>query len=253
MNELAELLRVAERAAVIAGDVIMPLYESALTVELKADRTPVTIADRVAEEAIRAFLERECPAHGILGEEFPEKAGDGRHRWILDPIDGTKSFIHHVPLFGTLVALEVDTVPVVGVIACHAVGETVSAAKGLGTRLNGMPVRVSTTTSLAGATISTTSYSRFRIDHPAGFERLVATGAMLRTWGDCYGYLLVAAGRIDGMLDPEMNLWDAAALYPVLTEAGGRMTTWTGEDRVGGSVVASNGVLHDALLAAVNA
>src|SRR5690349_16778621 len=108
MSELAELLDIARRAALVARDVIMPLYEAGTSVELKADRTPVTAADRGAEEAIRSFLAKECPAHGVLGEEFGETPGDGRHRWILDPIDGTKSFIHHVPLFGTLIALERD-------------------------------------------------------------------------------------------------------------------------------------------------
>lgn len=250
MSELSELLAVARRAAEIAGEVIMPLYQAGISVELKADRTPVTAADRGAEEAIRAFLERECPAHGILGEEFGEKPGDGRHRWILDPIDGTKSFIHHVPLFGTLVALERDGKPVAGVIACHAAGETAYAARGLGAFLNGQPARVSEVTTLAEATVSMTSYSRLSRLYPAGFQKVVYGSGLARAWGDCYGYLMVASGRADVMLDPEMSIWDAAALYPVITEAGGRMTTWEGEDRVGDSVIATNGLLHDEVAAA---
>lgn len=247
-GELSELLSIARRAAEVARDVIMPLYESALTVELKADRTPVTIADRGAEEALHAFLGRECPGHGILGEEFGETAGDGRYRWILDPIDGTKSFIHHVPLFGTLIALERNGVPVVGVIACHAVGETISAAKGEGAWLNGVQVRVSGTASIDAATVSMTSASRMFGGHPKTFAELTERSGLMRGWGDCYGYLMVAAGRADVMLDPEMSIWDAAALYPVITEAGGRMTTWAGVDGVGDSVAASNGLLHDELL-----
>lgn len=247
--DLAELLRIAREAARIAGEVIMPLYDARLTVELKADRTPVTIADRSAEEAIRRFLERECPGHGILGEEFGEDAGDGRHRWILDPIDGTKSFIHHVPLFGTLVALERDGEPVVGVIACHAAGETVYAAKGFGAFVNDVPARVSEVATAADATMVMTSFARIAESKPAAFDRLLRNHGMLRAWGDCYGYLMVATGRAEAMLDPEMAIWDAAALYPVVTEAGGRMTTWEGEDRVGESVVASNGQIHDELLA----
>ncbi len=250
-RDLAELLLVAREAARIAGEVIMPLYESGVSVELKADRTPVTAADRGAEEAIRRFLERECPSHGILGEEMGSKEGDGRHRWILDPIDGTKSFIHHVPLFGTLVALERDGEPVVGVIACHAAGETAWAARGLGAFLNGQPARVSATASLSEATVSTTSYKRMLEGWPAGFRALCREAGLLRAWGDCYGYLMVAAGRADVMLDPEMSIWDAAALYPVITEAGGRMTTWSGEAKVGDSVVASNGLLHAQVLAAL--
>lgn len=230
----------------------MPVYRSEFSVETKADRTPVTVADRRAEEAVRRFLQAECPGHGILGEEFGETPGDGRHRWVLDPIDGTKSFIHRVPLFGTLIALERDGVPVVGVIACHAAGETAWGATGLGAYLNGERVRVSETASLAEATVNTTSYSRLAKDHPEGFGRLVASGALLRTWGDCYGYLLVASGRADAMLDPEMNLWDVAALYPIISEAGGRITCWDGSPGPGGSSIATNGVLHESVLQAVH-
>ena len=253
MAELGELLAIALRAAVIAGEVIMPLYSSGTTVELKADRTPVTEADKGAEEAIRTFLARELPGHGVLGEEFGETPGDGRHRWILDPIDGTKSFIHHVPLFGTLIALERDGLPVVGVIACHAVRETVSAATGLGAFLNGEPTRVSATRSLEEATVSMTSFSRMPKYHPSAFAMLSERAGLIRAWGDCYGYLMVATGRADVMLDPIMNIWDAAALFPVITEAGGRITTWAGEDRVGESTLATNGPLHGEILAALAA
>ena len=251
MSELANLLDIARRAAAVAGEVIMPLYNSGTSVELKADRTPVTLADRNAELAIREFLQRECPSHGILGEEFGEAPGDGRHRWILDPIDGTKSFIHHVPLFGTLVALERDGVPVVGVIACHAVGETASAATGLGAHLNGEPCHVSTTAALGDATVSMTSFSRMLRGRAAGTARLAEQCGLARAWGDCYGYLAVAAGRVDVMLDPVMNLWDAAALYPVITEAGGGFSQWDGTPGVGDSVVATNGLLHEAVIAAL--
>ena len=250
MSDLDDLLSLARRAAAIAGEVVMPLYHSGVTAELKSDRTPVTEADRNAEIAIREFLDRECPAHGILGEEFPEKVGDGRHRWIIDPIDGTKSFIHKVPLFGTLVGLERDGEPVVGVIACHAVGETVYAARGLGAYINGEPARVSTVNRLDDATVSMTSYARLSALHPRGFESVVRRCGLARAWGDCYGYMMVAAGRADVMLDPEMSIWDAAALYPVIAEAGGRITTWLGEDAVGESVIATNGLLHEAVLAA---
>jgi histidinol phosphatase-like enzyme (inositol monophosphatase family) len=251
MSELANLLEIARRAAQVAGSVIMPLYATGLAVELKADRTPVTEADRRAELAIREFLARECPGHGILGEEFGETPGDGRHRWILDPIDGTKSFIHRVPLFGTLVALERDGEPVVGVIACHAAGETASAARGLGAFLNGERTHVSPVERLEDATLSMTSYARTAAMHPRGFASLVSRCGLARAWGDCYGYLMVAAGRAEIMLDPEMSIWDAAALYPVITEAGGGFSQWDGTPGVGDSVVATNGVLHPAVLSAL--
>jgi histidinol-phosphatase len=251
MNELSDLLEIARRAAVVAGEVIMPLYNSGTTVELKADRTPVTEADKNAELAIREFLARECPSHGVVGEEFPETIGDGRHRWILDPIDGTKSFIHHVPLFGTLVALERDGVPVAGVIACHAVGETVSAADGMGTWLNGERCRVSTTATLADATFTMTSLTRMVQGRAQGVAKLAAACGLTRAWGDCYGYMMVATGRADIMVDPIVNLWDAAALYPVIREAGGGFSQWDGSPGVGDSVVATNGLLHDAAIAAL--
>lgn len=252
MSELSELLEIARRAAVVAGDVIMPLYNAGTSVELKADRTPVTVADRSAELAIREFLGRECPTHGILGEEFPETPGDGRHRWILDPIDGTKSFIHHVPLFGTLIALERDGVPVVGVIACHAAGETASGATGIGAFLNGSPTRVSTVGSLADATLSMTSITRMLQGRAGGVARLAAECGLSRAWGDCYGYMMVAAGRAEIMVDPIMNLWDAAALYPIITEAGGGFSQWDGTPGVGDSVVATNGLLHEQAVALLN-
>ncbi|MBA4179062.1 MAG: histidinol phosphate phosphatase [Anaerolinea sp.] len=248
--ELRALLAIAREASRLAGEVIMPLYDSVLTVELKADRTPVTLADRNAEEALRRFLERECPGHGILGEEFGERAGDGRYRWILDPIDGTQSFIRHVPLFGTLVALEREGEPVVGVIGCHAVGETAYAAKGMGAFINERPTRVSEARELRDSLVLGPSASTMHRTRPAVLQALLAN-ARIQSWCDCYGYLMVAAGRADAMIDPEMSIWDAAALYPVITEAGGRMTTWEGEDRVGDSVIATNGLLHQAMLAVV--
>lgn len=251
-NELSDLLDIARQAAVLAGQVIMPLYDSGLTVELKADRTPVTKADRGAEEAVRAFLSRECPGHGILGEEFGETPGHGPYRWVVDPIDGTKSFIHHVPLFGTLVALERDGIPIVGVIACHAAGETISAAEGQGAWLNGARAHVSAVERLADATVSMTSFKRMPRYYPRGFQSLCDSAGLLRAWGDCYGYLMVAAGRIEAMLDPVMNHWDVAALWPIVREAGGRLTTWGGDERVGESAVATNGLVHDELVGLLN-
>lgn len=251
-QDLQELANIALEASRIAGEIIMPLYNSGVSVELKADRTPVTIADRNAEEAIRSFLQHELPDDGILGEEFGAVEGKNGNRWILDPIDGTKSFIHHVPLFGTLIALEQDGLPTIGVIACHAVGETVWAAKGLGAWHNGNRTRVSGTASLDQATVLSTSYHRWRQRYPAGFDLMGKKAGLTRAWGDCYGYLLVATGRAEVMLDPDMNLWDVAALYPIITEAGGRITTWSGDAGVGESAVATNGVLHNEVLGVIN-
>ncbi|MXY88055.1 MAG: histidinol-phosphatase, partial [Dehalococcoidia bacterium] len=208
--ELEELTGVALRAAEVAGEIVMPLYDQRLTVELKADGTPVTEADRRAEAAMRELFARETPGFGVLGEEQGESPGDGRHRWVVDPIDGTKSFIHHVPLFGTLVALERDGEPVVGVVACPAVGETAWASRGGGAFLNGEPTRVSDTPSLGEATVLTTSSASLLQRSPEGFARLAREAKLLRSWGDCYGYLAVIAGRAEAMIDPRVNPWDIA-------------------------------------------
>lgn len=244
MAELDDLLAIALRAAEIARDVVMPIYAGPFNVERKADRTPVTEADRRAEIAMREWFARETPTFGVLGEEYGETPGDGRNRWIVDPIDGTKSFIHRVPLFGTLVALESDGEPVLGVIACHAVGETVAAALGRGARLNGQPCRVSTVATLEDATLTMTSFARTAARRPIGYRTLVDRCGLARAWGDCYGYLLVATGRAEIMLDPDMSTWDAAALQPVIREAGGAFSQWDGNPSLGDSAVATNGLLH---------
>lgn len=248
MSNLADLLAIAEHAAALAGETIMPIYRSRFDIERKADRTPVTEADRRAEIAMREFFARETPGFGVLGEEYGETPGAGRYRWIIDPIDGTKSFIHRVPLFGTLVALEHDGEPVVGVIACHAVGETVAAALGLGARLNGEPCHVSPVDRLEDATLTMTSFARTAARRPRGYAALVERCGLARAWGDCYGYLLVATGRAEIMLDPDMSIWDAAALQPIIREAGGGFSQWDGNPALGDSAVATNGRLHDVVI-----
>ncbi len=246
--ELEELTGVARRAAEVAGEIVMPLYDQRLTVELKADGTPVTEADRRAEEAMRELFARETPGFGVLGEEEGESPGDGRHRWVIDPIDGTKSFIHHVPLFGTLVALERDGDPVVGVVACPAVGETAWGSRGGGAYLNGEPTRVSETPSLGEATVLTTSSASLLQRSPEGFARLTREAKLLRSWGDCYGYLAVIAGRAEAMIDPRVNPWDIAPFAVLVEEAGGRLTTWAGVDGAGEDAVATNGRIHQQVL-----
>ena len=246
--ELEELTGIARRAAAIAGEIVMPLYNEGVTVELKADGTPVTEADRRAEEAMRELFARETPAFGVLGEELGESPGDGRHRWVIDPIDGTKTFIHHVPLFGTLVALEREGKPVVGVVACHAVGETAWASRGGGAFLNGEPTHVSRTASLGEATVLTTSAASVQRRSPAALARLVREAGLLRSWGDCYGYLAVVAGRAEAMIDPVVNPWDIAPFAVMLGEAGGQLTTWAGVEGPGEDAVATNGRIHEVLL-----
>jgi histidinol phosphatase-like enzyme (inositol monophosphatase family) len=251
MPSLQDLLGVAIDAAFRGGKRTLAYFNSAdLAVEIKPDRTPVTQADRESEQIVRERIGRSFPDHCILGEEQGERAGaDARYRWIIDPLDGTKSFIHGVPLYGTLIGLEIDGVASVGVIYLPALDEMLYAATGLGCRCNGRPVHVSKVDRLEDATISCTS-ALSAIKRSDAFERLASKAKLVRGWGDCYGYYLVATGKIDVMLDPAMNLWDCAPLLPILTEAGGHFTDWTGRATIRGKdAVATNAALHEQVLA----
>jgi histidinol-phosphatase len=241
------LLHAAAELAEYAAGIAMRWYRTGVSVEFKGDGSPVTIADREAERAARAWLAERFPADGVFGEEMSDERVHAPRRWILDPIDGTKAFVRGVPLWGTLVACcEGDTV-LAGAACFPAVQETVAAAIGEGCWWNGSRAAVSTTTQLAEATALITD-ERF-LDRPsrrARWQAVAAQAAVARTWGDCYGYLLVATGRADIMIDDIVNPWDAAAVYPLITEAGGRFTDWRGRDTAfGGDVIATNAALGD--------
>ena len=245
---LADLLGVAVEAAEAAGRRTLDWLGSGVRADTKADGTPVTVADRESERVLREAILRAFPDHAILGEEQGEIGGPSPYRWVLDPIDGTKSFVAGVPLYGVLVALEVRGDPQVGVIHMPALGETVAAARGLGCRWNGRPARVSTTARVEDALLCTTSERAGR-RRSAGFTSLAESVLRTRGWGDCYAYALVATGRADIAIDPQMSVWDCAALVPVIEEAGGRFTDWRGARRAdGGDAVATNGVLHESVL-----
>jgi len=226
----------------------MEYFGGRYTVETKPDGSPVTSADRASEAEVRRVIRRTFPAHSVVGEEGGATAGDPRIRWIIDPIDGTKSFVHGVPLYSVLVAVEVEGVPSVGVIYLPALDEIVEAAVGLGCRWNGRPARVSTTDRLRDATILTTSVRALESEG-VSFRRIYSETHTQRGWSDGYGYALVATGRADAMMDTGLKIWDCAPLLPVLEEAGGRFTDWsnartlTSENYLG-----SNGRLHDPLL-----
>ncbi len=262
MSELEERQELALRLAREAGDLTMRYFRSAdLVVEVKADASPVTRADREAEELIRSGLEAACPDDAILGEELGRKPGSSGFTWYLDPIDGTHSFIHGVPLFGVMIALEQGDDAVAGVLVFPALRELVYGASGLGawsaaavgppgTPLEVQRAHVSQTASLQGAAVATTGLEGFA---EAGIEdrlsRIARSGASTRGWSDCYGHYLVATGRIDAMIDPAMSVWDTAPLLPIVVEAGGRLTDLAGVATIhGDSAVSSNGALHDELL-----
>jgi histidinol-phosphatase len=230
--------------------------QTELVVDRKADLSPVTIADREAELLLRERIAAAFPDDAILGEEFPERPGTSGYRWILDPIDGTKSFIHGVPLYGTLVAVEHGRRGIIGVIYAPAMDECVYAEAGHGAwhQLGLEPVqpaRVSRVATLAESLFLTSEVANFRkIDRLDVCLRLDEACRLSRTWGDCFGYLLVATGRAEIMIDPIMNVWDAAALQPIMEEAGGTLTDWRGEPSIySGQTVATNGQVQGDVLA----
>ncbi len=243
-------------AAREAGRLTLRYFQSDdLAVELKSDASPVTVADRQAEQLLRQRIAERFPHDAILGEEFPEQAGTSGYRWILDPIDGTKSFISGVPLYGTLVGVEFDRQSTIGVIYVPALDECIHAATGEGAwhqRGNAPPrrARVSSRASLSDALVCA-SDTRFPTpQRQAAYARLQQPARVSRTWGDCYGYLLVATGRAEVMLDPVMNVWDAAAVQPIVLEAGGTFTDWQGQPTIySGDGIATNGRLLEEVLA----
>jgi len=219
---------------------------SDLEVERKGDGTPVTAADRDAERFLRDQLAEAFPHDAVLGEEEAPTAGTSGRRWILDPIDGTKAFTCGVPLYSNLMALEDEHGIAVGVINLPALGETVWAGRGLGCFSDRGPARVSEQASVDGAYVMSSSLAHW----PAGaVTRFDAAGAVLRTWGDGYGYALVATGRVAAMVDPVVEPYDIGPMPVILAEAGGRFTDLSGVVGIeGGSGVGSNGHVHDAVL-----
>jgi histidinol phosphatase-like enzyme (inositol monophosphatase family) len=242
-----ELLDFAVDVVRAAGEVTLRWFRSPdLAVDRKADGTPVTAADRAAERLARERIGDRFPDDGVVGEEEPETSGRSGRRWIVDPIDGTKAFTRGVPLYSTLLALHDTHGPALGVIGLPALGQAVYAGRGLGCWSDGHPARVSDTPALDGAYLMSSSYSHWPDQALLAVKHV---GCHLRTWGDGYGYALVATGRADAMVDPEVELYDVAAMPVILAEAGGRFTTIDGgEDPAAGSGVATNGVVHEALL-----
>jgi histidinol phosphatase-like enzyme (inositol monophosphatase family) len=255
---LDERVAPAAELARITGTVALRHYRTNLTVETKADGSPVTVADRAAETAARAWVQSRFPQDGILGEELGEERPGAPRRWIIDPIDGTKAFVRGTPLWGSLVALCEGERVLAGAAYFPAVDELVAAAPGAGCWWNGSRGRVSTVGTLADATVLTTD-ERFP-ENPEcapGWRSLARAASVSRTWGDCFGYLLVATGRAEVMCDGTMSVWDAAALQPIIEEAGGVFTDWRGTATAfGGSAIATNRLLADevrAVLGQVNA
>ncbi|HEX8440776.1 histidinol-phosphatase [Archangium sp.] len=238
-------MQAVEEVARRSGDVALGFFRKGIQVHTKGDGTPVTVADQTAERTAREWIESHFPEDGILGEEFGETRPGAKRRWILDPIDGTKSFIRGVPLWGTLVALAEGERILAGAAYFPPVGDMLVAAPGQGCWWNGKRTWVSEQADLSLATVLATD-ERFRVYPERGvkWRALTAKALVSRTWGDCYGYLLLATGRAEVMIDEELSSWDAAALQPIIEEAGGVFTDWTGtRTSFGGNAIATNAAL----------
>ncbi|MFP5354556.1 MAG: inositol monophosphatase family protein [Gemmatimonadota bacterium] len=240
------LLEAVAEVASVAGRVALRYFKSGLAVDTKGDGSPVTVADRTAEEAARAWIAERFPGDAVLGEEYGASGDAGRRRWFIDPIDGTKTFVRGVPLWGSMIAVAQEDEVLAGAIYCPAVDELVAAAVGCGCWLNGARCYVSSVSSVEVATILVTD-ARFPYNphRSAKWNALGARVAVSRTWGDCYGYVQVATGRAELMVDDKLSPWDAASLIPIIREAGGVYTDWRG----GGAVDSGDGVATNATLA----
>lgn len=243
------LLEAVSDVARVAGAVALRHFKGSLAVEAKGDGSPVTVADRSAEHEAREWIAARFPGDAVLGEEYGFSGDVRKRRWFIDPIDGTKTFVRGVPLWGTMIAVAQDDLVIAGAIYCPAVEELVAAAVGCGCWWNGARCHVSEVGTLSDATILVTD-ARFPYNPPRA-ERWRALGAQVavaRTWGDCYGYVQVATGRAELMVDDRLSPWDAASLIPIIREAGGVYTDWRGgHDVDGGDGVATNAQLSRAL------
>jgi len=250
-------LRLAERLADAAGAAIRPFFRAAYQSETKADSSPVTEADRAAEAAIRTILEKERPLDGIIGEEYGATRENAGRRWVIDPIDGTRSFMTGRPIFGTLIALIEEEAPIIGIIDQPILRERWVGARGRPTLFNGEVARTRNCGLLASAHLSTTSPYLFDSATRPGFERLAAAAGNLVLGGDCYSYGLVALGQLDLVVEAGLKLHDFAALVPVVEGAGGIVCDWSGNpvsaQSDGKLVTAGDRALIDQTLALLNA
>jgi histidinol phosphatase-like enzyme (inositol monophosphatase family) len=250
-----DILEFALDAAWQAGQITLGHFQTGVSAERKADNSPVTVADRAAESKLRQLIRARWPDHGLIGEEYGDDSRDSRYTWTVDPIDGTRAFISGVPLYSTLLALLDRGRPIVGVIHFPALKETVYAAQGNGCYWNGRRATVSAVDKLSQATLLTSGLDHFA-DQSRGeaWRRLVAATYTQRTWGDAYGYALVATGRAEVMIDPGMSLWDCGPLQVVMEEAGGTFTDWQGNATVhAGESIATNGVLYEEVMKLISA
>ncbi len=241
----------------IASQAAMRYFRGTLGVEFKQDESPVTQADRGVEAEVRAYLRRHFPDHGIFGEEHGKEDGDGRHLWVIDPIDGTRSFLSGHPLFGFLLAHLVDGQPQLGIVGMPAMNETFVGARDSGATLNDRAIQTSDVTRLDQAILYVNEGDKIYRDQPLVFDRLMRAGQTRRFAYDCYPHALLAAGHVDAVVDYELQPYDYLALCPLIEAAGGVMTDWKGQALTMQSdvavVSAATPELHAELLSLLNA
>jgi histidinol phosphatase-like enzyme (inositol monophosphatase family) len=252
-QELSELKKFGILLAEESAKIIRQHFKQDIAINLKSDLTPVTVADYLSEEKIRSLINKEFPEHGILGEEFGVENECAKFKWIIDPIDGTKSFITGSFDFGTLIALTENEYPILGFINQPVVGELVIGDNAC-TTLNGRPIRVRPCYNLSDAILLTTDLLTVgRFQNPNGFNKLTSIVKFARTYGNSFGYTLVASGLADIMIDPIMSTWDLMALIPIIQGAGGSITDYFGNNPIkGNSIVACSKTIHSEVIKLLN-
>jgi myo-inositol-1(or 4)-monophosphatase len=253
-NYLQNYLEFAIETAWQAGRLTLGYFQTGILPDFKGDFTPVTIADQEAETLIRGRIEKQFPGHAIVGEEHGTAEKEGAsHRWFIDPIDGTRSFVRGVPMYGVLIGLEIEGEIQVGVAHFPALGEMLAAAKGMGCRWNGRPARVSDVSRLEDGLLALSNLASFaRHGRAKAWERLHKTAGHCAGWSDAYGYMLVATGRAELMLDPIMSVWDCGPFPVILQEAGGYFGDWQGNPTIyANEAMATTGELLPQVLALI--
>lgn len=250
---LEDILDAAVDIAEEASTISLSYFRQPILIETKENHTPVTVADKKTEEFIRSELIKAFPGFGILGEEFGEESPNAQYVWTVDPIDGTRSFIKGIPLFGTLIGLLEDQEPIAGIMVLPALDETYWAGRGLGTYCNGVQVHVSQTAAIENANIAVGDVYAFEDSgHRPYLNNLIDQTEILRGYTDCFGHSLVFRGAMDAMIDPVVSIWDIAPLAAIATEAGGEYYDFNGERTIrSGSFITSNSALKGQILAAI--
>lgn len=249
-NEFSEF---THHLASISGKIIKQYFRTEIRIDSKSDLSPVTIADKKSEEIMREEIMKQFPDHGIIGEEFGNLNTDAEYVWVLDPIDGTKSFICGAPTFGTLIALMKNKVPILGVINQPVLNEFLIGDNSE-TSLNGNKVFIRSCNNINDAVLITGDHFNIgKYQDQRKFDDVAKRVKLYRHWGDCFGYYLLATGFADIVVDPIMSVWDSMALIPIIKGAGGKITDYQGGDPVtGNSIVASSPGIHQEVIRALN-